>query len=536
MKGFRRIVILSLLAVAACRAIAGAAPLTPSGAPYDPDVEPPFITGIEVQSDWVIEMIFSEQLSSGPAEDRNNYSIYAGDGSRMSVDLAEYMPSTRSVYIVLKYALRQKESYRAVCRGIADQAGNVMAYGEIDFVAIDRTPPWILSAVTLDSLNVAVVFDEEVDPVTSVRIENYTVFETEDADRTVPVARVTRLSPEKVWISLSARMQTGTSYSLRALGVEDAAGVPIPPPGMVKKISFPDDTPPYVSLVRQVLACVPVRLEILFNEAVDPGSVAEICNYCLFRTGEPSDPVPLSCFISNTGEGRWVYLALGGLLEDGQDYTLALARVKDLAGNCVPVGYEFTFRTDRSPPPFYSTEYRTALREVEICWSLAAGSETPGFTVLRAPGGTEDFQPLPDAGLRIDGLDYSYVDGTVEYGGSYAYRVEYLYGDGLRVLFGTGGISTPGLAFLLRQNCPNPFNPGTSISWQQPEEGPVLLEVYDVSGRRVAVVERGYRYAGDHHVQWDGSGPGGERLGSGVYFYRLVFGSEVRTRKMVLLR
>ncbi|MCY3734967.1 MAG: Ig-like domain-containing protein [Gemmatimonadaceae bacterium] len=88
----------------------------------------------------------------------------------------------------------------------------------------------------------------------------------------------------------------------------------------------------------------------------------------------------------------------------------------------------------------------------------------------------------------------------------------------------------------LRQNAPNPFNSGTVISWFQLQPGLTRLEVFAVTGQRVAVLHEGPRKAGLHRLRWDGRDDRGRALGSGVYVYRLVTAEAVQTRKLTLLR
>jgi hypothetical protein len=57
------------------------------------------------------------------------------------------------------------------------------------------------------------------------------------------------------------------------------------------------------------------------------------------------------------------------------------------------------------------------------------------------------------------------------------------------------------------------------------------LTVYDVLGREVSLLVSERRDAGVHEVQFDASG-----LASGVYFYRLLAGSYVDTKKLLLVR
>ncbi len=71
-------------------------------------------------------------------------------------------------------------------------------------------------------------------------------------------------------------------------------------------------------------------------------------------------------------------------------------------------------------------------------------------------------------------------------------------------------------------NYPNPFNPSTTMFYQLVENSDVSLEVYDVSGRRVATVVDGQRSAGYHAKVWNAKDNSGITLASGLYFYRFV--------------
>ncbi|OYV88582.1 MAG: hypothetical protein B7Z63_00115 [Ignavibacteriae bacterium 37-53-5] len=83
----------------------------------------------------------------------------------------------------------------------------------------------------------------------------------------------------------------------------------------------------------------------------------------------------------------------------------------------------------------------------------------------------------------------------------------------------------------LYQNYPNPFNPTTAISYELSANSYVTLKVYDVLGREVATLVNGVQKIGSYEVQFEGS-----RLASGVYFYRLMAGGNVITKKMVLVK
>lgn len=83
----------------------------------------------------------------------------------------------------------------------------------------------------------------------------------------------------------------------------------------------------------------------------------------------------------------------------------------------------------------------------------------------------------------------------------------------------------------LDQNYPNPFNPTTVIHYDLPQTSKVQLEIFDMTGQRVAVLENSTQPQGRHTVEFDASA-----LSSGVYIYRLQAAGTALTRKMTLIK
>ncbi len=83
---------------------------------------------------------------------------------------------------------------------------------------------------------------------------------------------------------------------------------------------------------------------------------------------------------------------------------------------------------------------------------------------------------------------------------------------------------------------PNPFNPRTEIRFELPVPGRVRLEVFDLSGARVAVLLDETREAGFHAVPWTAHDDAGRALPSGAYVYRLRQGTLSVSGKMSLVR
>jgi len=92
------------------------------------------------------------------------------------------------------------------------------------------------------------------------------------------------------------------------------------------------------------------------------------------------------------------------------------------------------------------------------------------------------------------------------------------------------------LTFSLHQNHPNPFNPVTTISYQLSEATQVELSVFDVNGKEVRRLVQQAQPGGLHRVQWDARDETGQRVASGLYFYRITTPQFTETRRCMLLK
>ncbi|HBC45845.1 MAG TPA: hypothetical protein DCZ43_02235, partial [candidate division Zixibacteria bacterium] len=77
----------------------------------------------------------------------------------------------------------------------------------------------------------------------------------------------------------------------------------------------------------------------------------------------------------------------------------------------------------------------------------------------------------------------------------------------------------------------NPFNAQTTIQYSLPAQSPVIIELFDILGRKMGTLAEEIQPAGEHQVTWDARGQS-----SGIYFYRISAEAQVEIKRMMLLK
>ena len=98
-----------------------------------------------------------------------------------------------------------------------------------------------------------------------------------------------------------------------------------------------------------------------------------------------------------------------------------------------------------------------------------------------------------------------------------------------------GSAARPG-ATRLSPIFPSPMSSSATIRFTLAQAGPVRLDAFDVTGRRVCALARGEHSAGTHELSWRGIDDAGHSLPPGVYLIRLAVGAHVEQRRVVKIR
>ena len=142
-----------------------------------------------------------------------------------------------------------------------------------------------------------------------------------------------------------------------------------------------------------------------------------------------------------------------------------------------------------------------------------------------------------------NGIDdtWDYLGGSVD--SSLNIVTESITGPGVYAVFATDyttGFDDYGeilpYKFELSQNYPNPFNPVTTISYSLPRRSEVSIDIFNILGQKIITLVNETKPAGDYQINWSGNDSNGQKVSTGIYFYRFQAGNYVETKKMILLK
>ncbi|MFO7526922.1 MAG: PQQ-binding-like beta-propeller repeat protein, partial [Ignavibacteriaceae bacterium] len=189
----------------------------------------------------------------------------------------------------------------------------------------------------------------------------------------------------------------------------------------------------------------------------------------------------------------------------------------------------FSGGEDAIPVELTSFTASIAGNDVVLNWNTATEINNMGFDIERKALSPQSSVShnwskvgfVEGNGTTTQTASYHFVDKNIEYG-KYAYRLKQIDFDGTFSYSAEVEVEV-GLPinFTLEQNYPNPFNPSTIIKYALPQESRVKLSIYNALGEEVAVLVNDIITAGFHQTEWNGLNNTGNKVSSGIYFYRL---------------
>jgi len=180
---------------------------------------------------------------------------------------------------------------------------------------------------------------------------------------------------------------------------------------------------------------------------------------------------------------------------------------------------------------FYSN---TNQNSVTLNWKTATELNNTGFDIQRKSENSSWVKIgfVPGSGTTTEASSYSFADKNLQ-PGKYNYRIKQIDFNGQFVYYNLAELIEIGapLEFNLAQNFPNPFNPSTTIKYSISKASQVKLIVYNTIGEEIYTLVNEFQQSGSYTVRFNS-----ELASSGVYFYKLIAGDFVSTKKMIFIK
>jgi hypothetical protein len=222
------------------------------------------------------------------------------------------------------------------------------------------------------------------------------------------------------------------------------------------------------------------------------------------------------------------------------------------SGGATSAGRAYVFDGVQVPVELASLVAALADGGVRLEWVTMSESGNLGFRVYRAATfeypstgsgqGEYDYdritdELIPGAGSSAIAHCYSYVDGAVESGRSYYYKLADVCFDGAETLHGPVSVTVPtSMPAEIDLAAGRWDGSHMRLKLVVPSEGEVRLSVYDLAGRQVATLVDRVLPAVRVDVLWDGTDNRGVPLASSAYVFRLAHDSGAVSERVVLIR
>jgi hypothetical protein len=212
-----------------------------------------------------------------------------------------------------------------------------------------------------------------------------------------------------------------------------------------------------------------------------------------------------------------------------------------------PVQHTIAYPPQDESLPVQMTEITAAASAKEgivLSWTTESEVNSAGFFVWRSEAENGEYQKVSAAFISGQGnstskTDYRFSDTNAKSGKTYWYKIEAVSADGKSDFHGPVSVFIREVVpaeFNLSRNYPNPFNPVTEAGFELPESSPVLIRVFSMLGKEIAILMDQRKQAGRYTVQWDGTDSHGILVPSGIYFLQMQAGSFTSVRKMTCIR
>jgi hypothetical protein len=530
------------------------------------DINPPGLIGAMLTSPTTLELSFTEPIERNSAINKMNYIINNG----VFVNSASVSADYKNVTLITS---SHSSGTFFVTANVRDQAGNLISTNQkTSHYISDFTPPNLLSAVLLDSLNLELIFSEALDSVSACSIGNYSINSGINIVNAVLYSGLTK-------IKLTTSIHTlGQNYTVSVQNVKDLRNNVISSTENSKQYFYQADVD--APELNQLSLSNSKSVTVVFSEYLDPAAATNKNNYNI------SNNITINS-VQLLPDSSSVLLKTSAHQRD-IDYTLTILHVTDRSGNHItPCPKTISYKLPKKGNGLiiqYPIQQASSGTWIQ---NYLPEKTIDGFSMNHPESRWLSSVPMPDtlnlnlgSSLPIDSMRISFFGW--ESGTKYKYsiyssidsifwiaNIENIWSENIEwnevefqstpaqfirivliegnitpfgsiweiELFGSSVLSDINLEtntakdFVLSQNYPNPFNPSTIISVNLPKETYFRLAVYNILGELIDELANGEYTAGLYNFNFES-----RNLSSGIYIYRIESNEFIETKKMMLVR
>jgi photosystem II stability/assembly factor-like uncharacterized protein len=241
---------------------------------------------------------------------------------------------------------------------------------------------------------------------------------------------------------------------------------------------------------------------------------------------------PSKYYLSNDNGNSWVQIETLNILHINNITSIGntfYAGSNDISLVYKSADYGQSWERVNCPPLNYCAV--SAFEKVEDTLYIGVNSrgygyyESNGHGLLISPDEGLTWSHVIDSSLTMNITSLEWFNGEL-FAGTYG-------GGVIKYSSNTENIEPPEIPvhFKLYQNYPNPINAKTIFKYEIAEPGNVAFELYDVTGKFIYTLEKGFKKSGTYTIVWDAT-----EFSSGVYLYKLTFGGQSKTKKCTVLK
>ncbi len=545
------------------------------------DFVSPELMNATLNNPYSLTLSFSEALEQVSATTSYNYKI----DNNIVVTNTSISDDKKKVNLTTSFHSANK-NYTVTVNGVKDLAGNLINLNKNSFIysySGDSTPPEVISAELIDSVNLEVIFSEAVDSIDAAKLSSYSI------DNNVIVKNVKQSATLNKVILNTTPHRTGVLYTLVVKNLKDLAGNLISDQNKnSQQYLFANDIS--APTITQLQLNNTKSITIRFNERIDPSSANNKSNYkisngviinqvqilpdstsVLLKTSTQQANINYTLTVSNIKDRsnnvinpnpcNNVYKIIkskGGKIQ----LSVLSAYSTTWAANYFPektidgfgMSYpESRWKSNKTMPDTitYDLGETKSVDSIRISFYKAESGRLYKYSVYSSENNIVWKPVISDiwseasewSEIEFDSIKAHYIKLVIkESNQSSIASIWEFQSFGTKTITAYVDEKSKLTSFELAQNYPNPFNPSTKIQYSIPylsdsealKKQHVTLKIYDILGNEITTLVDDFVGSGVYEAEFNSSSVG--QLSSGVYFYRLQAESFMETKKMILLR